>query len=237
VIDWPGILIKELVSTFTFKNPNDFNTERTFTLTRTPRDPRLVRVELVQDFVQRLVAKIAKANTPYSFSSLQPKEETIKVFKYVAGSADILLVKDQDYEILVDDYTGLLSINYLIGSQLNENDPVYIEYRLSEPTTLSLIRTENANLLGEFDYFYNENNSTIKVRIPRIPQVFLPDTVQDYDTTIPTDSAILIKVYYEPITFSPGDEIKESLTKDGLTIKQVIDSLLLFGDEDNNDGK
>jgi hypothetical protein len=196
-----------------------------------------VRVELVQDFVQRLVGKIATANTPYSFSTLQPKEETIKVFKYVEGSTDILLVKDQDYEILVDEYTGLLSIQYLIGSQLSENDPVYIEYRLAEPATISLIRSEDPSLLGEFDYFYNENNGTIKVRIPRIPHVFLPNTVEDYDTTIPADSAILIKTYYEPIFFSPSDEIEENITKDGLTIKQVIDSLLLLGDEDNNDGK
>lgn len=196
-----------------------------------------MRVELVQDFVQRLVGKIATANTPYSFSTLQPKEETIKVFKYVEGSTDILLVKDQDYEILVDEYTGLLSIQYLIGSQLSENDPVYIEYRLAEPATISLIRSEDPSLLGEFDYFYNENNGTIKVRIPRIPHVFLPNTVEDYDTTIPADSAILIKTYYEPIFFSPSDEIEENITKDGLTIKQVIDSLLLLGDEDNNDGK
>lgn len=228
-----------MVSTFTIKNPNDFNKERIITLNRTPKDSRLVRVEMIKDFVVRLSAKIARASDPYAFSFPAPKRDTIKVFKFVESGTNILLTEGTSYEILTDEYTGLLSIEYLTGgsSQLQENDPVYIEYRLEEPLALSLIRSDNPTLLGEFDFFYNENNNSIKVQVPEINRVFLPNTVQDYDTILPADSAIIFKVYYEPIIFSPGDEIFENITKDGLTIKQVMDSILLFGDEDNDDGK
>lgn len=239
VVDWPGVLVEELVSKFIFKNPNDFNKERVISLNRTPKDSRLIRVEMIKDFVVRLSAKTARASDPYAFSFPAPKRETIKVFKFVDGGANILLTEGTSYEILTDEYTGLLSIKYLTGggSQLAENDPVYIEYRLEEPLTLSLIRSDNPSLLGEFDFFYNETNNSIKVQIPEINRVFLPNTVEDYDTILPADSAIIFKAYYEPIFFSPGDEIFENVTKDGLTIKQVMDSILLYGDEDNNDGK
>lgn len=237
ILDWPGVLIKELVLSSVFKNPNDFNKERTITLNRTPKDQRLVRVELIKDFVTRLSGKIARANDPYAFSFPAPKRETIKVFKFVDGGTDVLLILNTDYRILVDEYTGLLSIEYIIGSNLAENDMVYIEYRLDAPLTLPLIRSESSQLLGEFDFYYDTSNNSIKVQIPEIHKVFLPNTVEDYDSTLPADSSVIIKTYYEPVTFSAGDEIFENITKDGLTIQQVMDSILLYGDEDNNDGK
>jgi hypothetical protein len=228
-----------LVLTSVFTNPNDFNKQRTITLNRAPKDTRLIRVEMIKDFVVRLSGKIARANEPYAFSFPAPKRDTIKVFKFVDGGTDILLVENTDYEISVDEYTGLLSIQYLTASSsvLSDNDMVYLEYRLEEPLTLNLIRSDSAQLLGEFDFYYDENNNTIKVQIPEIHKVFLPNTVEDYDSVLPADSRILIKTYYEPVSFQSGDEIFENVTKDGLSIQQVMNSILLYGDEDNNDGK
>jgi hypothetical protein len=243
VVDWPGVLIKEYVNTTNFTNPNSFDKEHVIALPRTPKDNRLVRVELVKDFVQRLVDKTVTTGGRYDFASLQPNVETLKLYKYVADGNDVLLVEDEDYTIVTDDYTGLVSVEYIIGSKLSENDKIYIEYKYQDPLTLSLVRTDSTHLLGEFDFYYYIENApgiskdSIKVKIPSIPPLFTPAGVDSYDIAPHPDSRIQIKAYYEPIIFSPGDEIFENITKDGLTIQQVMNSILLQGDEDNNDGK
>lgn len=105
------------------------------------------------------------------------------------------------------------------------------------------MRTTSANLLGEFDFYYYTDNApgvskdSIKVKIPNIPPLFTPAGVDSYDIAPHPDSRIQIKAYYEPIIFSPGDETFENITKDALTIQQVMNSILLQGDEDNNNGK
>lgn len=249
ILDWPGVLIKEYVQTFNFTNPNTFNTEQVVALPRTPKDNRLVRVEIVKDFVQRLVSKLASDGGRYDFASLQPDITTLKLYKYVEGGTDVLLVEDEDYTVLTDEYTGLNSIQYILGSKLSDNDPVYIEYKLQDPLTLSLVRATSPNSLGEFDFYYYEEQTvdpdtgsgiaadSIRLKIPNIPSLFSPAGVTTYDAEPHPDSRIQVKAYYEPITFSAGDETFENITKDALTIQQVMGSLLQYGDEDASAGK
>ena len=237
VIDWPGVLINEYVDTTTFTNPADFDTTQTITLDRTPTDARLLRAEIEKDFVYRLVNITATSNN-YTFS-LFPDPDSITLYKYIDGGAnDITLVAGTDYDIVVDKYTNITTIEYNFGTNLDSGDIIYMEYKLNEPVTLQLIRSDSATLTGEFDFYYNDSNQTVKCYIPAIPKVFSKGTVELYDSTIPAGSSIKLKVYYEASNLQSGDTTFASLTKDSLTIEQVVNSLLAtYGDEDNDDAK
>jgi len=101
VLDWPGILINEYVDTFT---ATSYNVEQSFELSYIPRDERLVRVDLVKDFIQRLI-NIKPSNTPLEFS-FTPNIDTVKIFK----NSGVALVRDRDYFLAIDDFTELISI-------------------------------------------------------------------------------------------------------------------------------
>lgn len=237
VLSWPGVLINEYVDAHEFTDPLDFDSEQTISLTRTAQDPRLIRVEIEKDFVYRLV-NLTATNDNYTFTS-QPNTDSIKLYKYVDGAAnDVLLVEGTDYDIVVDKYTDIVTIDYIFGNSLDFNDIVYMEYKLASPITLQLIRSDTSTLTGEFDFYYNQSNDTIKCYVPAIPKVFRKDSAQFYDSTIPADSSIKVNIYYEASDLQAGDTTFASLTKNSLTIDQVVDSLLSnYGDEDNDDAK
>lgn len=76
VLDWPGILINEYVDTFT---ATTYNSEQSFELSYIPKDERLVRVDIVKDFIQRLI-NVRPSTRPYEFS-FTPNVNQIKIFK------------------------------------------------------------------------------------------------------------------------------------------------------------
>lgn len=232
MIDWPGVLINEYVDTTSYTNPVDFDTEKTIFLDRTPADSRLIRAEIEKDFVYRIV-EITTGADGYEFST-QPSEDFLKIYK---TSNDALLVKGTDYNIVKDSYTNLISISFIFGSQLTSGDKVYIEYKLADPIVLQLIRSSSSTLTGEFDFYYNAGNGSLKCFIPSIPKVFSKTSVLSYDSTIPTGSSIKVNIYYEASDLQSGDTTIENITKDSLTIQQVVGSLLEYGDEDNNSSK
>ena len=232
VVDWPGIIINEYVDSTSFSNPVDFDSEQTIALDRTPKDERLIRAEIEKDFVYRIV-DLTTSTTGYTFTT-QPSTDFLKIYK---TSNDSLLVKGTDYTVVEDSYTGLLSINFIFGSQIAQGDKVYMEYKLADPIVLQLIRSESSTLAGEFDFYYDDNNDTLKCFIPSIPKVFSKTSVLSYDSTIPTGSSIKVNIYYEATDLQSGDTTIENITKDSLTIDQVIDSLLSYGDEDNGSAK
>lgn len=215
-----------------FTNPADFDSEQTISLDRTPKDERLIRAEIEKDFVYRIVELTASASG-YTFATL-PSEDFLKIYK---TSNDSLLVKGTDYNIVKDSYTGLLSISFIFGLQIQSGDKVYIEYKLADPIVLQLIRSDSSTLTGEFDFYYDISADTLKCFIPSIPKVFAKNSVLSYDSTIPAGSSIKVNIYYEATDLQSGDTTKENITKDSLTIDQVIDSLLRYGDEDNQDAK
>lgn len=238
MIDWPGILVREYVDARNFSASSTLDTNVTFTLARTPKDERLVRAELVKDFVYRLVNKTV-SEVPYQFST-QPKLSTIKIYKKNGGSWT-LLIKDTDYKINTDAYTGVYSIEYILnaGSNVVLDDITYVEYKLDQPLTFGLVRNDTATLNSEYDFYYNEATNQFKCFIPDIPQVFSKESVLSYDPVLPADSALTVKIYYESVqAINPNaDPFFDNLTTDGLTIQQLLASILAYGDEDNNSAK
>jgi hypothetical protein len=236
LINWPGVLVNEYVQRVTYNPNSSLDTEITIGLNRTPRDNRLIRAELVKDFVYRLVNQTV-SETPYQFS-IQPSVDSIKIYKSSGGSW-ILLIKDVDYEIIEDSYTRIKRINYITegNANLNIGDITYIDYKLEEPLTFGLIRVDSPTLRSEYDFYYDELSSTIKYFVPTIPQVFSKESVLSYDPVIPADSQIKVNIYYEATDLQPNDELFPNLVKDALTIKQVVDNILSYGDEDDDSGK
>lgn len=237
VIDWPGVLVTEFVDGATYTNPSDFDSEKTISLARTPKDTRLIRAEIVKDFVYRLVNLTATASN-YTFASA-PDTDSISIYKYIDGASnDITLVEGTDYNIVVDEYTNLVTIEYVFGTNIDSGDIIYLEYKLATPLTIQLIRSDSSTLNGEFDFYFNSSNDTVKFYVPSIPKVFSKGSVELYDSTIPAASEIKVNIYYEATDLQSGDDTFTSLTKNSLTIDQVVDSLLeTYGDEDNDDAK
>lgn len=239
IIDWPGVEITEFVDEQTERHPNGVN--RTFSLSKTPRDERLIRVEIVKDFIYRLVQLTASAEG-YQFGSLQPNVESIQVYKFIEGNPGILLTEGEHYEIRADEFTDLNSISYILdnpfgGVTLESGDNVYIEYKLEEPVKLDLIRSESSSIIDEFNFFYNSNNNSITCYVPPVPQVFDPLGVQFYEEA-PVGSTVKIKIFYETDdALSPSDPINKTFVKDGLRMEQVFESILEYGDEDSTEGK
>jgi hypothetical protein len=241
VINWPGVLVKEYVQKATYNVNSNLDQQITLSLNRNPRDTRLIRAELVKDFIYRLVNQTV-SETAYQFA-LQPKESSIKIFK-LNNSTWSLLTKDTDYRIVRDGYTGIISIEYITASNpnLSIGDTVYVEYKLEEPLTFALIRNESPVLNSEFDFFYtppvSAGNGSITFFVPNIPRVFSKESVLSYDNQIPVDSEIKINIYYEATDLNlQTDEVFDNLTKDALTIQQVVNNLLQYGDEDDNSAK
>ena len=143
---------------------------------------------------------------------------------------------------------------------------MYIDYKFEELTTLNLTRIPASPRNTQYDFYYTVNEETgipsVHCYIPEINKVFSKEDVNFYEVpTIYSDmkSDIKVKVYYELNTddfaeftanavetyTTPAQleayyetSLNRYLTKDGLTIKQVLDNLLLTnGDEDNNDAK
>ena len=179
----------------------------------------------------------------YQFGSLQPRVDTIKVYKFIeAGNQRLLLTKDQHYEIREDEFTGLKRIVYNINSTfggitLEDNDNIFIEYKLEDPVKLDLVRSDSPSIIDEYNFFYDENNNRITCYVPPVPKVFQPLGVRFYENA-PTGSEIQVKIFYETITpLNPQDPSNKIFVKDGLRIEQVFASLLAYGDEDSNAGK
>jgi hypothetical protein len=239
MVDWPGILIREFLDVKSLNAAAANDSENTFSLARTPKDNRLIRAELVKDFVYRLVEKTV-SEVPYQFS-IQPRLDTIKIYKQNENETWSLLTKDTDYIIDEDPYTGVYSIVYQTAgnANLNINDQVYVEYRLENPLTFGLIRSDIPSLTSEYDFYYNPDTNQIKLFVPSIPKVFARSSVLSYDEVIPADSRVIVKVYYESTaSINPStDPFFDNLTTDSLTIQQVLNNILVYGDEDNSEGK
>lgn len=251
------------MDTFT---PTSFNSEQSFELSYVPRDSRLVRVDIVKDFIQRLI-NITPSTRPFEFS-FSPNINTIKVFKK-SGSGYALLERDRDYFVAIDDLTQLISIIWVLdggNTTITTNDQIFIDYKFEKLTTLNLTRIASSPRNTQFDFYYTVNNETgvpsVHCYIPEVNKLFSKENVNLYeDPPIYSDvkSEIKVKVYYELNAEDFVEFVEESedtyttptslenyyeqtlnryLTKDGLTIQQVLDNLLLNnGDEDNNDAK
>jgi hypothetical protein len=228
--------VREYVQRVSYNINNTIDTEVVTNLIRTPKDTRLIRAELVKDFVYRLVNQTV-GETPYQFA-IQPRLDSIQIYKKVNSSWS-LLVKDTDYEIISDSYTGVKSIRYIVedNPNLSLGDITYVEYKLKDPLTFGLIRVDTPTLRSEYDFFFNENNSTIKYFVPNIPKLFSKDSVLSYDNDIPVGSQIKVNIYYEATDLQANDEVFDNVTKDALTIQQVFNSLLQYGDEDDDSAK
>jgi hypothetical protein len=244
VIDWPGVLIDEFTDIKT-PNKNNLNTELTFPLARAPKNSELIRVEIVRDFVYRLPS--LKANpTPLNFS-VGAKQSTIEIYGFI-NNQWIKLDLGRDYQITVDDVTSDLVITYkfdggsIIGAYNPSNEiAIYIDYKLEVPLIQALTRIDGAPRTSIFDFFYNPaqgTNGSITCFVPRIPQIFSKEGVQFYDNQIPEASNVVVNIYYEVNSSIPEELLNRTLTKDGLTIQQVLSSLFNnSGDEDNADAK
>jgi len=245
LVNWPGVLIEEYIQKRVFNISNDIDQQITVNLDYKLKNERLIRAELVKDFVYRLVNQTVSA-TPYQFS-IQPKESSLKIFKSASGSF-VLLVKNVDYNIIKDSYTGIISIEYITtgNPNLSIGDTTYVEYKLEEPPTFGLIRNEDLTLSSEFDFYYTAPvnpalNGSVTFFVPTIPKVFSKTSVLSYDSEIPADSQIQVKFYYEPILSAsqtlPEADIFQNVTKDALTIQQVMNNILQYGDEDDSSAK
>jgi hypothetical protein len=240
IIDWPGVEITEFVDQNNRVKGSGSNEQ--FNLARTPKDQRLIRVEIVKDFIYRLVQLTASAEG-YQFGSLQPNIETIKVYKFVEqGNQRLLLTKGQHYEILADEFTDLKRISYTIGSNfggitLSNNDNIFIEYKLENPVKIDLIRSDTPSIIDEYNFFYDQANNRITCYVPPVPQVFQPLGVQFYENA-PVGSTVQVKIFYETLSsLNPSDPVNKIFTKDALRIEQVLTSILNYGDEDSTEGK
>jgi hypothetical protein len=109
------------------------------------------------------------------------------------------------------------------------------------PLIQALTRIDGAPRTSIFDFFYNPaqgTNGSITCFVPRIPQIFSKEGVQFYDNQIPEASNVVVNIYYEVNSSIPEELLNRTLTKDGLTIQQVLSSLFNnSGDEDNADAK
>lgn len=201
-----------------------------------------MRVEIVKDFTYRLVQLTASAEG-YQFGALQPNVDSIKVYKFVEqGNQRLLLVKGQHYEIIEDEFTKIKTISYTIGATfggvtLANNDNIFIDYKLADPVKLDLIRSDTANIIDEYNFFYDEPNNRITCYVPPVPQVFQPLGVRFYENA-PSGSTIQVKIFYETLSTIASQDLKnEIFVKDGLRIEQVFQSILSYGDEDSTYGK
>lgn len=240
IIDWPGVEITEFVDQSNRVKATGSNEQ--FNLAKTPKDERLIRVEIVKDFIYRLVQLTASAEG-YQFGSLQPNVDSIKVYKFIEqGDQRLLLTKDEHYEILEDEFTKLKRISYNIGASfggitLANNDNIFIDYKLENPVKLDLIRSESASIIDEYNFFYDTNNNRITCYVPPVPKVFQPLGVRFYEDA-PQGSTVQVKIFYETTSaLSEQDPVNKIFVKDGLRIEQVFESLLAYGDEDSNAGK
>ena len=240
IIDWPGVQITEFVDQISRIKASGSNEQ--FNLSKTPKDERLIRVEIVKDFIYRLVQLSASAEG-YQFGSLQPNVASIKVYKFIEqGDQRLLLIKDQHYEILEDEFTQLKRISYNINSAfggitLQNDDNIFIEFKLEDPVKVDLVRSEDPNIIDEYNFFYNTNNNRITCYVPPVPKVFQPLGVRFYEDA-PAGSTVQVKIFYETTSaLSPQDPVNKIFVQDGLRIEQVFESLLAYGDEDSNAGK
>ena len=78
VVNWPGVLVEEYIQEQVYNISNNIDQAITVNLDYKLKDERLIRAELVKDFVYRLVNQTV-SETPYQFS-IQPKESSLKIF-------------------------------------------------------------------------------------------------------------------------------------------------------------
>ena len=190
----------------------------------------------------RLV-QLTASTEGYQFGSLQPNVDSIKVYKFIEqGNQRLLLTKGEHYEISEDEFTGLKRIVYNInttfgGITLANNDNIFIDYKLEDPVTLNLIRSDSPSIIDEYNFFYDTNNNRVTCYVPPVPKVFQPLGVRFYEDA-PAGSTVQVKIFYETTSsLSPQDPVNKTFVKDGLRIEQVFESLLAYGDEDSNEGK
>jgi hypothetical protein len=262
IIDWPGVLINEYIDIKNITQAADFDTEKALALAVPPKDSDLIRAEIVKDFVYRLPGLKATPE-PFTFS-VGAKQSTIKIYADIDDTWT-LLEEGEDYVIEVDSVTEDLIIYYQFDNTVpppsfyggtptppatnttlgvyssSEQISIYIDYKLENPLTQALTRIESAPRTSIFDFYYNPSlgvNGSIVCFIPRIPLVFSKETTTTYDPVIPADSRIQIKIYYETNSAIPDNLLNQYLTKDGLSIDQLMLSLFNnTGDEDNADAK
>jgi hypothetical protein len=233
VLDWLGVPITEYRQTFLDPAAVTGTVSLTMEAGRTPRNEELIRVVATKNIVYR-IPQIAMldADIPFVFNSQLPINIVVK-----NATTDALFTIVDDYTLTVEPYTGITTLLLLTGAgKIPSGTTVYLDYEVENPITKTLFKIDNADTMDENSFKYNAGVITFEeITLNNVPS---PLSFSVYKAS---SGDVTYDVYYELVdeslvTFNDTNSLV-NVTKDGLYLEQVLQSLTQYGDEENGNGK
>jgi len=242
IIKWPGIKIQEFKDTttqvFDLKELQDAEADfnHTMTIAHTPKDDRLVRVNIMKNYIYRL--PIVKTTESYIFSEPNVTVEAVKV-----NGTNQSLTKGEDDQngYNTTDVDGVITVTFAIeGDFIPGVDTVYIEYR-AQPIPVPLMNIDDSDKAKNDIYKFYISGKSLTVTLPgNTPILAIGGIGLESTLSASGNHEMYYEVYYETNDSLTDPEklmLVDKYVKDGLELSQILSSLLTYGNPDSTNGK